>query len=215
MNYQHHHSTGQFVDEMYSNMLLPLITRPTLITPHTATLIDNIFVNNFFVRSRSGLLFTDISDPLPVFSIHSDNTLGHHYRQDPIFVRDKIPITLSKFVEKLEGFAGGHRSQVIMIHILHTAIFLKKFTEIYHDCFLVRKLIPKKRSIKKPWLAKALLKSIKRKNKLYKQFLHKPTQNNNLLYKSFKNKLNHILRSTRRLYYEKKLEYAKSNTHAT
>ena len=76
-------------------------------------------------------------------------------------------------------------------------------------------MIPKKRSIKKPWLTKALLKSIKRKNKLYKQFLHKPTQNNNLLYKSFKNKLNHILRSARRLYYEKKLEYAKANTHAT
>ena len=60
-------------------------------------------MNNFFVRSRSGLLFTDISDHLPVFPFHSDNTLGHHSRQDPIFVRDKNPINLSKFVEKLAG----------------------------------------------------------------------------------------------------------------
>ena len=70
MKYQHHHSTGQFLDKMYNTcMFLPLITRPTHITPHTATrtLIDNIFVNNFFVRSTSGLLFTDISDHLPVF----------------------------------------------------------------------------------------------------------------------------------------------------
>ncbi|XP_068757218.1 uncharacterized protein [Montipora capricornis] len=214
MNYQHHHSTGQFLDEMYSNMLLPLITRPTRITPHTATLIDNIFVNNFFVRSRSGLLFTDISDHLPVFSIHSDNTLGHHSRQDPIFVRDKNPINRSKFVEKLEGVEWSSLAGYNDPHTAYTS-FLNKITKIYNDCFPVRKLIPKKRSIKKPWLTKALLKSIKRKNKLYKQFLHKPTQNNNLLYKSFKNKLNHILRSARRLYYEKKLEYAKANTHAT
>ena len=195
-------------------MLLPLITRPTRITPHTATLIDNIFVNNFFVCSRSGLLFTDISDHLPVFSIHSDNTLGHHSRRDPIFVRDKNPINLSQFVEKLEGVEWSSLAGYNDPHTAYTS-FLNKITKIYNDCFPVRKLIPKKRSIKKPWLTKALLKSIKRKNKLYKQFLHKPTQNNNLLYKSFKNKLNHILRSARRLYYEKKLEYAKANTHAT
>ena len=74
INYQNHHVTGQFLDGMYSNMFFPLITRPSRITSHTATLIDNIFVNNFFERSRSGLLFTDISDHLPVFSIHSDST---------------------------------------------------------------------------------------------------------------------------------------------
>ena len=73
INYQNHHLTGQFLDGMYSNMFFPLITRPSRITSHTATLIDNIFANNFFERSRSGLLFTDISNHLPVFSIHSDN----------------------------------------------------------------------------------------------------------------------------------------------
>ena len=121
---------------------------------------------------------------------------------------------MSEFVEKLEGVEWSSLAGYNDPHTAYTS-FLNKIAKIYNDCFPVRKLIPKKRSIKKPWLTKALLKSIKRKNKLYKQFLHKPTQNNNLLYKSFKNKLNHILRSARRLYYEKKLEYAKANTHAT
>ncbi|CAH3188463.1 unnamed protein product, partial [Porites lobata] len=40
INYQNHHLTGQFLDGMYSNMFFPLITRPSRITPHTATLID-------------------------------------------------------------------------------------------------------------------------------------------------------------------------------
>ena len=136
MNYQHHHSTGQFRDEMYSNMLLPLITRPTRITPHTATLIDNIFVNNFFVRSRSGLLFTDISDHLPVFSIHSDNTLGQHSRQDPIFVRDRKPINLSSLLKNLRVLSGLHW-QVIMIHILHTPVFFKKLPKYTMTVFLL------------------------------------------------------------------------------
>ena len=48
MNYQHHHSTGQILDEMYSKMLLSLITRPTRITPHTATLRRLEIVSPFF-----------------------------------------------------------------------------------------------------------------------------------------------------------------------
>ena len=60
-----------------------------------------------------------------------------------------------------------------------------------------------------------LLKSIKTKNKLYKKHLQVPTVDNASLYKRYKNKLNHTLRLAKRRYYEKKLEDAKSNTHAT
>ena len=45
MNHQSHSATGEFLDALYSNMFFPLIMRPTTITPHSATLIDNIFVN--------------------------------------------------------------------------------------------------------------------------------------------------------------------------
>ena len=53
INYQNQHLTGQFLDGMYSNVFFPLITHPSRITSHTATLIDNIFANNFFERLRS------------------------------------------------------------------------------------------------------------------------------------------------------------------
>ena len=45
INFQHHQTTGEFLDGLYSNMFFPLITRPSRITCHTATLIDNIFLN--------------------------------------------------------------------------------------------------------------------------------------------------------------------------
>lgn len=65
-------TNGAFLDVMFSRSFVPLITRPTRLTSHTATLIDNIFTNNFDDIAKSGLLVTDISDQLPIFSlVHS------------------------------------------------------------------------------------------------------------------------------------------------
>ena len=52
-------------------MLFPLITRPTRVTANSATLIDNIFTNNFNGDnwSAQGVLVTDISDHYPVFHL--------------------------------------------------------------------------------------------------------------------------------------------------
>ena len=72
MNYHSHQSTSEFLDIIYSNMFFPLITRLTRITSNTATLIDNIFTNNTDNQFYSGLLFTDISDHLPMFSVNQD-----------------------------------------------------------------------------------------------------------------------------------------------
>jgi exonuclease III len=47
MNYQCHNKTGEYVDSIFSNMLYPHITRPTTITAHSATLIDNILSKHF------------------------------------------------------------------------------------------------------------------------------------------------------------------------
>ena len=69
LNHQSHGSTGEFLDIMYSFIIYPLITKPSRITSSSATLIDNIFTNHFANDIKSGLLFTDISDNLPVFTI--------------------------------------------------------------------------------------------------------------------------------------------------
>ena len=61
---------------------------------------------------------------------------------------------------------------------------------------------------KKPGLTKALLKSIKMKRNLHRQYLRNPTLESYSLDKTYKSKLNHTLRMARRLYYEKKLEDA-------
>jgi len=60
--------------------------------------------------------------------------------------------------------------------------------------------------LRKPWISQGLLKSIKKKNKLDKQYLSNPSSQKDEKYKTFKNKLNNSLRIAKRLYCDKKLD---------
>jgi hypothetical protein len=45
LNHHSHQLTAEFLDIMFGYMFFPLITLPTRITSHTATIIDNIFTH--------------------------------------------------------------------------------------------------------------------------------------------------------------------------
>ena len=66
LNYDNNENTLNLLNSLTSQSLIPIITKPLRITNQTATLIDNIFINqlNGFV---SGILISDISDHLPLF----------------------------------------------------------------------------------------------------------------------------------------------------
>ena len=94
------------------------------------------------------------------------------------------------------------------------SVFLSKYKNIYNDCFPLKKIKPKNVS-HKPWLSKALPKSIKKKNKLYKQYIRIPILSYEIQYKIYKNKLNHTIRFAKRLYYQEQLLNSKSNIKTT
>ena len=81
--YHSHQQTERYLDMIYSLDLLPVITKPTRITNHTATLIDLTYTNNAN-RLTSGIVTVDISDHLPVFCI-SDTPLKKQNRQNTYF----------------------------------------------------------------------------------------------------------------------------------
>jgi hypothetical protein len=70
--------TNRFLEQLFMSSYMPLILRPTRITEHTATLIDNIFTNDIenIESSTNGLIFSDISDHLPI--VHVRNSKIHH-----------------------------------------------------------------------------------------------------------------------------------------
>jgi hypothetical protein len=78
--------------------------------------------------------------------------------------------------------------------------FLSKYTELYNASFPLKKIKVKNYSFSKPWLSRCFLKSIKRKNVLYKRYLINSTLEHELSYKRYKNKLNHSLRIAKSFY---------------
>ena len=67
---------NKFSEQLFTSCFYPIITKPTRITEHTATLIDNIFTNNIEKLDScvNGILFSDISDHLPILHVCDLNT---------------------------------------------------------------------------------------------------------------------------------------------
>lgn len=80
---ENHHGTSTFLDGLASYNLLPSITRPTRITTHSSTLIDNIFSNVWARISLSSIIASDISDHLPVLtSFELDSPIPKYFESN-------------------------------------------------------------------------------------------------------------------------------------
>ena len=209
LNNENHNATGEFLDGLYSHLFFPLITLPSRITSHTASLIDNIFSNHVeHSYLRSGPLITDISDHLPIFSISSDY-IRTNQRQESLFVRDKREQNILNFLDEVDRINWSNLDGYNDPKICYSK-FLERYTKAYEKHFLLKKL-KRHPQLRKLWISQGLLKSIKKKNKLYKQYLSNPSSQKEEKYKMYKNKLNHSLRIAKRLYYDKKLNESKFN----
>ena len=85
LKYNEDKQTSEYLDMLLSLGFMPIITKPTRITDHTATLIDHIYTNTPEKLIKSGLCLADISDHLPVFCTMA-NTLPTN--NEPRFFRD-------------------------------------------------------------------------------------------------------------------------------
>ncbi len=126
----------------------PLITRPTRITSHTATLIDNIFSNHLENFPFSGLLFTDITDHLPIFCIIHD-MLPNVDNDTPIVIREKNTNNLSEFQNQLSRTDWSDLPGYNDPYNAYSS-FVNKFGDVFNQCFPLKKLKASKDTFKKP-----------------------------------------------------------------
>jgi len=63
-----HKETNIFYNLLISNQYLPVITKPTRITPNTKTLIDNIFCTAWSKLQYASIIISDLSDHLPIYA---------------------------------------------------------------------------------------------------------------------------------------------------
>jgi len=83
--------------------------------------------------------------------------------------------------------------------------FAAKFTNIFETFFPVKRIcISKKNVPRKPWITSGLIKSCRKKERLYKRFVKDPCECNKLKYKWYRNRLNSLLHKAEKQYYKEK-----------
>ena len=100
LKYNEHANTEDYLNMLYSNNFLPLITKPTRLTDHSSTLIDHIYTNAPIENTTSGIALADISDHLPVFCIcnapTSKNKYITYYRDYSNFCKEQYLADISQ-----------------------------------------------------------------------------------------------------------------------
>lgn len=81
-------------------------------------------------------------------------------------------------------------------------VFVEKFKSICDNAFPLNQLSKtKQRSKRHPLITKGILYSIKKKNKLFRTFLKTPSTENKSKYKTYRNKLNYVIRISKKNHY--------------
>ena len=212
MKHETHNGTKRFLDCMYGRGLYPLIDRPSRITTHSCTLIDNIFTNQINYSIISGLLMNDITDHLPIFALC--NYEIENKKSDPVkYVRNLKNENVSLLIESLSQELWNNVLQSDDVNVAYINC-IETFSKLYNLHCPVKKAHAKG-IYKKPWITNGLKNACRRKNGLYRSFLRERTHTSEYRYKTYKNKLTSILRLAQKAYYSKMLLEKRGNIKET
>ena len=160
----------------------------------------------------SGILFNDISDHFPVFNFYSMERNKREKYTTTVYRRKASPENINKLNIKIQNF---NWDQVYTDNDPCTAYgaFLNILETQIKDCLPLKKI--KIKAYKSDWLSKGILISCKQKNLLFKTFKQNPTIENEATYKTYKNKLTHIIRQSKKMHFKNKFELYKKDCRKT
>lgn len=160
LNPTKHKMTDEFINTMYSMSLYPKITRPSRITPHCATLIDNIFTNDIDIDTVGGLLINDISDHLPVFTVYDNNYKRNQPEEKQKYSRVRTEETMNALKNDLLPQNWEIVYKEIDVETAYNT-FLRLFTTLYDKNCPIIQYRRKRKYTDKPWITKGLQNAYK------------------------------------------------------
>ena len=181
-----------FLLSLQSYSFIPLIDKPTPVYGNSATLIDNILVNNATNLLSSGNIISDISDHFSQFCVMS-NILMKTYVAGLKKVRDFSHFTEAKFLSEVSAI---NWNEIISPPNINTDKLLSRFYNMFNKVINTHvpfKTVSKRRAkqLSKPWITKGIRKSIKIKNSLYhSNFAHQ--------YTLYRNKITTLIRLSKK-----------------
>ena len=186
LKFEMHNKTNSYIDNISSNAYIPLITKPTRMTPHSVTLIDHIYTNDISRSYKSGIIITDIADHFSIFTIIQ------------IIIDKPKPIFRNLLHKRTLLF-----NTVTAHEHPDTAYdqFMNIYADAYEEAFPLKTIKVRKKLIKQePWVTKGLIISSINKDKLFRKKLNKPNAVNINNFSKY-NIFNKIKRAAKKVYY--------------
>ena len=197
-----------FMNLMSSFSLIPHINLSTRKQNNSFSLIDNIW-SNILSPTHSGVIEAQITDHYPIFCIFGN------LKRKP---NDIVKISFRNYCSENFSLFKNKISEINWINSIsdsniNTEFFINKFEQTYNECFpIMTKNVGVKR-LRNPWLSNGILKCIKIKHKLYKNVKLSLCCNN--YYKKYKNTLTQVIKTSKKLFFEKKFKDVQNNIKKT
>ena len=203
---------------MLSSGLLPLINQPTRITSTSKTLIDNTFTNCAPDKCKSSLLYSDISDHLPILtqlrltnSIDSlsPNDSSHSMKSFRCF-DDASIFKFKTFLSNIDwncSFAELNQTDVDAAYNK----FLDIFKSGFNSCFPLKSRLSHRYAPRKEWMTAGLVRCCLKKSKLYKTYMKSRNDEDKCRFVKYRNKLKGILIKAEKDFYSKQLQTCTSD----
>ena len=191
IKYDHDINCQNLVDYATNHGFVQIVSRPTRITDHSATLIDHVYTNNLDSTISCNILTCDISDHL---AIHTKVSLGPNGTNNVRNARRHSP-EQTEF--RIFNEANNQTFKRLIddetwnevLDDMDAQTQYDKFTEIYMKHYSMayplksqRVRRNKERLDPKPWILPWLEEACARKNDLFHEFVKTPTPKNKAKY---------------------------------
>ena len=213
LQFQNHDQTNDFLETSFSFGLLPVITKPTRITPNSATLIDHIWVRNKSEVHRAGVILCHISDHYPTF-------YAHHIHQEKQ--------TLKPFKTRITNKDAQNSFKKLLKNANFDSVLSNENPETaYHDFLSIYNsaaelafpevtLRPKKHTFAhSPWMTPGLLVSCKTRQKLLRAKETNPSPHNKAKFRAYNKIFTACRRKAQALHYTEKFAQCRTDLKET
>jgi exonuclease III len=199
-----HKESNIFYNCLMAHHYLPVITKPTRITPSSRTLIDNIYCTCWSKLSYSNIIISDLSDHLPIYARFSLKvpSVGNHGDTVQRIVTEAGVGQFKATLANMNWEAVTNQCEQGKANEAYE-LFIDSYTQAYNDAFPLREESKNKQKVKfkQPWMTGGLLKSCKKKNLLYTKYMKTPNQQNKQQFVKYRNKFKTVRINAEKNYY--------------
>ena len=206
IKYGNHSPTESFYDLVSSFGFRPLILQPSRVSSNSATLIDNIFLNDLECFSKGGNLTNSISDHFLQFcQIDIYDKTGNNNWQNK-FSRNWRIFNSREFEDELSSINWDETLNYTQETDLSFSIFFNKIEKLLDEMAPYKKLTRKEYGLKmSPWITNGILVSMRERDLLYKKFAKEknPTLKaaHHLKFKTYRNRIVNLIRESKKQHF--------------